>query len=297
MKILNLVYPDKSDIQYEIQKFPDGQQNIIITAYNGKQTEPVKIKSRLNNFKDLELIICSVASLCELGLNTIHLYVPYIMGARSDRKFQAGGNNYIKDVLAPIINSLNFESVTCVDPHSDVLEACINRFKKESNLYLLAMAMNNIYNDFLLVCPDAGASKKIYKVAEYIGYKNNIITCSKDRDVNGNLTKIVFPFETHKYNGQDFIIVDDICDGGATFINIARKIKDCLLIREANQQIKPGKIYLIVTHGVFSKTLENVMEHFDGIFCTNSYSDTQYLPDITDEVGAEHKIFKQLNIF
>ena len=145
MKTLNLVYPDKSDIQYEIQRFPDGQQNIIIEDYNARGIWPVIIKSRLNNFKDLELIICSVASLRELGIKTIHLYVPYIMGARSDRKFQEGGNNYIKNVLAPIINSLNFESVTCIDPHSDVLEACINRFKKESNLYLFTMAINNIH--------------------------------------------------------------------------------------------------------------------------------------------------------
>lgn len=30
MKTLNLVYPEKSDIKYQVQKFPDGQQNIVI---------------------------------------------------------------------------------------------------------------------------------------------------------------------------------------------------------------------------------------------------------------------------
>ena len=30
MKTLNLAYPERSDIKYTIQKFPDGQQNVII---------------------------------------------------------------------------------------------------------------------------------------------------------------------------------------------------------------------------------------------------------------------------
>lgn len=32
MKTLNLVDLDKSDIKYKIQKFPDGQQNIVINT-------------------------------------------------------------------------------------------------------------------------------------------------------------------------------------------------------------------------------------------------------------------------
>lgn len=114
MKTLNLVNPDASRINYKKLSFPDGQQNIIITS---SISESVQIKSRLNNWLDLELITCAVASLRELGVEEIHLYTPYIMGARSDRKFEEGGNNYLKDVICPIINLLNFKSVTCIDPH------------------------------------------------------------------------------------------------------------------------------------------------------------------------------------
>lgn len=56
MKILNLVYPDKSDIKYNKIQFPDGQQQVII-GMGGKVTytssSPIQIKSRLNNFEDL----------------------------------------------------------------------------------------------------------------------------------------------------------------------------------------------------------------------------------------------------
>ena len=299
MKTLNLTDLDKSDIKYKISKFPSGQQNITINKDDCYDSNygyllmthkdcKVTIKSRLNNWLDLELISCSVASLRELGVEEIHLYVPFIDG-RQDNKFEEGSNYYIKSVLAPIINSLNFKSVTCIDSHSLVLDNCINNFKKIYNLELVHFAITDMYKinekeNFILVSPDAGATKKIYKLAEQIGYKGDIITCSKDRDVDGKLTKTVVPLE-HKHLRKDFIIVDDICDGGATFINIAKKLK-------ASMQNDPhaGKIYLIVTHGIFSKGFSEISQYFDGIYTTNSYS------TIWDGNDAG-KLVKQLNVF
>ena len=312
MKTLNLAYPDKSDIKYTVQKFPDGQQNVIITsvvsvhsetityiAYpNWEIPKEVTIKARLNDFKDLELIICAVASLRELGIEEIHLYTPYILGARSDRKFEDGGNNYIKSVIAPIINSLNFKTVTCIDPHSNVLEACIKGFRKESNLNLVRFATNHyqhenkktsgnmvedtILNKFILVSPDAGASKKIYKIAEQISYKGDIITCSKDRDNNGKLTRTTVPIYGNHFE-KDIIIIDDICDGGATFINIAKEIKN-----SSDGSRFKGRLFLVVTHGIFSKGLTELAQYFDGIYTTNSYKNCNQL---------ELLKVKQLNVF
>ena len=209
MKTLNLVNQDLSDIKYKISRFPDGQQNITIdpTLINDRFTleegydgvvvstqqivklyhKPIiQIKSRLNNFLDLELIICATKSLRNLGVKEIHLYTPYFLGSRSDRKFEEGSNNYLKDVICPIINSLNFESVTVLDPHSDVLEACLNNFRKESNFDIVKFALQDLYfnhptklcsevinTECVLVSPDAGASKKIYKLAKQICYKGD----------------------------------------------------------------------------------------------------------------------------
>jgi ribose-phosphate pyrophosphokinase len=317
MKVLNLVNQDNSDINYVISKFPDGQQQvkILIKAtynnglfkydLNSKENElnyhwdkgVVQIKSRLNNFQDLELIICTVKSLRNLGVKEIHLYTPYFLGSRSDRQFEEGSNNYLKDVICPIINSLNFESVTVLDPHSDVLEACLNNFRKESNLDLVNWVIfseqcekNMDEPSFILVSPDAGANKKIYKIAEQIGYKEDVITCSKNRDINGKLTKTIVPITDeqhsmlHKGPYKDFIIIDDICDGGATFINIAKEIKE--YFHESGKT--KSKIYLIVTHGVFSKSTTELNHYFDAIYTTNSYRDYSQLELLT---------VKHLNVF
>lgn len=312
MKTLNLVYPEQSDIKYRIDKFPDGQQQVTITSVisvysetityitypNWEIPKEVTIKSRLNNFTDLELIICAVKSLRNLGVKEIHLYTPYFLGSRSDRQFEIGSNNYLKDVICPIINSLNFESVTVLDPHSHVLEACLNNFRKVDNKRLVEFALREIHENsdeakpwkdqFILVSPDAGASHKIYKLAEQIGYKGDIITCSKERNTEGKVTKTVVPID--KFNGKDLIIIDDICDGGATFINIAKELRNKL--NDYTKFNTEPKIYLIVTHGIFSKGFNELSKYFDGIYCTNSYKDIQPL-----DLHNFKPFLKQLNVF
>lgn len=307
MKLLNLTDLDKSDIKYEISRFPDGQQQVKILGETSVSYKPVisygtflkgvQIKARLNNFKDLEKIICATKSLRNLGVKDIHLYTPYFLGSRSDRQFEKGSNNYLKDVICPIINSLNFNSVTVLDPHSDVLEACLNNFNKVDNVNVVNFTLDNIVketlnlNNSILISPDAGANKKLFKIADHFGFKD-IITCSKSRDVDGKLSKVNVPITgdqhnmIHKGPYKDFIIIDDICDGGATFLNIAKEIKGYFY---ENGKTK-CKIYLIVTHGIFSKGFKELNKYFDGIYCTNSYR------DIASDEYEEKTNVKQLKV-
>jgi ribose-phosphate pyrophosphokinase len=285
---LNLAYPEKSsvmNIKFTVSKFPDGQQSITINqVFN--ETDTIDIYSRLNNFKDLELIICANKALRNLGVRKINLYVPYFLGARSDRKFAEGGVNYLKEVICPIINSQKFKSVTVMDPHSDVLEACIKNFKKIDNIKLVKEALTKIDNTntarekLILVSPDAGALKKIYHVAEHFQI-NNIVIANKHRDIKtGKIVSTEVPGLTQEPYRKNFVIVDDICDGGRTFLEIVKTIR-----KERNKSTFNDKIYLIVTHGIFSAGLDELKKHFDGIFCTNSVS------DIDDDY------LEQLNIF
>lgn len=275
MKQLNLVYPEKGQIKYELIPFPDGQNNIVLkTNYVG---EMIEIVSRLNNFTDLEKIVCSVKSLNGIGEHNISLFVPYFLGSRSDRKFESGGNNYLKDIICPIINSLNLSRVRVLDPHSDVLEACLNHFHKQDNSELIEFVIHDLdidINCINLLSPDAGALKKIYDIGKKFDI-DSIVTASKVRE-NGKIVRTEIP-EHNFYNNPVFII-DDICDGGKTFIEIAK------ILAYTNCAEK----YLIVTHGIFSKGFSELSQYFTGIYCTNSYSD---LGAITDMINI-----KQLNI-
>ena len=287
MKILDLVDQEKVgdlNLRYKISKFPDGQQSINLDFIHLE--DEVKISSRLNDFKDLEVILCATAALKNVGVKTIHLYVPYFLGARSDRKFTDGGINYLKDVICPIINSQGYETVTIMDAHSDVLEACIHNYRKIDNTKLVKFALTDIDNTnsarekLTLVSPDAGALKKIYHVSEHFGIDKMVIA-NKHRDIKtGKITHTEVPGLTQEPGSKNFVIIDDICDGGRTFLEIAKTIR-----KEREDYVFNDKIYLVVTHGIFSAGFLELKNWIDGIYCTNSVKD------------VDNELVKQLNIF
>jgi ribose-phosphate pyrophosphokinase len=192
--------------------------------------------------------------------------VPYFLGARSDRKFEVGTSNYLKTVICPIINAQKFSRVTVLDPHSDVLEACLDNYHKHNNHRLVKDALTAIDNKndaqerICLVSPDAGAYKKIFDVAKEFGI-NRIITANKVRDIKtGNIIRTEVP-TLDQHADLKYVIIDDICDGGRTFVELAKAMKES----------RPtAKIYLIVTHGIFSAGFDTLNQYFEGIYTTNS---------------------------
>jgi ribose-phosphate pyrophosphokinase len=218
-----------------------------------------------------------------LGATNIELYVPYFLGARSDRKFGEGETNYLKNVICPIINSQGFSKVITLDPHSDVLEACLNNFEKENNFKLVEYAINEIdkKENIILVSPDAGAYKKVFDVAKEFQIEN-IITATKVRDIKtGNILSTQLPIISRNVKYK-YVIVDDICDGGRTFIELAKAIKS---------QREAVEIYLVVTHGIFSAGFVELNKYFKGIFCTDSYR------DVADDEYETKTNVKTLKVF
>ena len=63
--------------------------------------------------------------------------------------------------------------------------------------------------------------------------------------------------------GKTCLIVDDICDGGGTFLGMAKALK----AKHA------GTLYLAVSHGIFSKNLKALKQTFKAIYTTNSFKD------------------------
>ena len=266
---LNLVDLENSDIKYKISKFPDGQQSIKLDMVDADLPNKitVSITSRFNSFLDLELIIAANQALREFSyVENVKLNVPYFLGARSDRKFEAGTSNYLKTVICPIINAQKFSRVTVLDPHSDVLEACLDNYHKHNNHRLVKDALtaidnkNNAQERICLVSPDAGAYKKIFDVAKEFGI-NRIITANKVRDIKtGNIIRTEVP-TLDQHEDLKYVIIDDICDGGRTFVELAKAMKES----------RPtAKIYLVVTHGIFSAGFDTLNQYFEGIYTTNS---------------------------
>lgn len=288
--ILNLFEPQKSDIKYELMTFSDGQPNIKFDPVsfkglaimakdkatldlNGGISIHVKIKSSL----DLMNLIFAVYTLRQLNSELpLTLVMPYVWAARMDRIMDRKLKNepFALKIIADLINKLDFEKVIVLDPHSDITPALINNIEIISQgvifeQFLTYYDQNNTKSPDLIaaISPDAGAIKKCYDTAAEAGFEGIIINASKHRDVKtGKILSTTVPL--HDFLGADCVILDDICDGGRTFIELAKVLKN----RNA------GKLYLIVSHGIFSQGFDLLLEYFEQIWTTNSFFSEDKLP-------------------
>jgi ribose-phosphate pyrophosphokinase len=243
------------EIQYESFTFSGGEPHIKINP-SIDITKPVTITHRLNSFNDVGLLCLAVDALQRMDAIVDTLIIPYFPAARQDRVMVKGEPLSVK-VYANIINGLQFKKVIVFDAHSEVTPALLNNCTIVTNNTLVEKVLQQIGKDILLISPDGGALKKIYKVSEYLGGRQ-VVECSKTRDVKtGKLTG--FKVYADDLAGKDCLVVDDICDGGGTFIGLAKELKNK----------NAGKLYLVVSHGIFSKGFEE-LNCFERIFTTDS---------------------------
>lgn len=265
------------EINYEAFTFAGGELHIKLDPTD--LAESITITHRLNAFSDIGLLYLAADALRRSGVKRLDLFIPYFPAARQDRLMVEGEPLSVK-VYADLINQLNFETVTILDPHSDVTPAVLNRCVALSNHAFMHQVVGIIGSDALLISPDGGALKKIYKVSEALNGMD-VVECSKSRDVKtGRLSG--FKVYADDLQGRPCIIVDDICDGGGTFIGLAKELKSK----------NAGTLYLAVSHGIFSKGTELLTEVFDHIFMTDSVKELQ--SDKITTLALSTLIYEQL---
>jgi ribose-phosphate pyrophosphokinase len=264
MNTFDLIYPDRSDITYKAMVFPDGQPHVKIDMQKLAPVDrkaPLRIFSRLNNANDLLTALLVKNTLDYLEFGHVELHVTYLLAARMDR-VMLDGEPFSLKVVASLINLANFKKVLIFDPHSEVSTALIDRSYVVTNHLFVADALSDYACTHsgeapVLVSPDAGALKKIHKLAQFLGIEN-VVEAMKERDVKtGALTN--FKAMTEHLHGQTCFIVDDICDGGGTFAGTAKMLKEK----------GAAKVILVVSHGIFSKG--PVIGHVDGVYTTDSF--------------------------
>ena len=242
----------QGNIDCEVKSFVfSGGQVSISLPDKLDYKNPVQITAHIKSSEDIiRLLMVNDAIKRHSTDIKVSLVMPYIPYARQDRVCNQGEALGIK-VFCDLINSCNFESVVVYDPHSDVAPALLdnvivvdikalvsyNKFKWEDD-----------YKSAVIVAPDAGSNKKVASVCKLLG-KDSFIRADKVRELStGNITDTVI--YANDLKGQNCLIIDDICDGGRTFIELGKKLKE----KGAE------RVGLFVTHGIFSKG----KEVFDG---------------------------------
>jgi len=243
------------EIKHESFTFSDGEPHIKIL--DTIDTNNVTITHRLNSFNDLGLLLIAIDALKRMFVKNIELFIPYFPAARQDRVMIEGEALTVK-VYADIINSLNLDKITIFDPHSEVSSALLNNCVVVNNHKFISHVVQQLPNDLLLVSPDGRALKKIHKLAMHLE-NYQVLECGKKRDVkSGSLSGFKVPEDD--LQGKDCLIVDDICDGGGTFLGLSHELK----------KRNSGNLFLAISHGIFSKGLEKLESEFEQIFTTDS---------------------------
>ncbi|HFA49666.1 MAG TPA: ribose-phosphate pyrophosphokinase [Bacteroidetes bacterium] len=264
MKILNLSKPFKmpagNAIRFEAFIFNGGEPHIKLELDDTiDPQEEILITQRICSSDDLILLLLATDALRRSGYKKISVFIPYFPAARQDRVMVPGEPLSVK-VYADIINAQQYERVIIFDPHSDVTAALLNNVKIITNEYFIKMVVEEIGDENIcLIAPDAGAVKKAHSLAMKLNIQT-IITCEKTRNVsNGKLSD--FKVHADNLNNKTCLIVDDICDGGRTFIGIANELKNK----------NAGPVFLAVSHGIFSGGLDKFNGILDGVFTTDSF--------------------------
>lgn len=254
------------EIEYKLFKFNGGELHIKLNNnIDYSKVDKVIITNRFNSSDDIMKVLIAKEALERKGVKNFDLIMPYIPYARQDRQCEEGESFTLK-VFTTLINSANFDNIIVLDAHSDVAPALLNNCTNISNEQYVDMTFHYIAEyydaDITLISPDSGANKKANKLYDNLQVFSSLVKCDKRRDTKtGKLNG--FEVFTNDLKGKTCLITDDICDGGRTFIGIAEELK----------KKNAGKIYLFVTHGIFSNGFEELNKHFAGIFSTNSFSD------------------------
>lgn len=192
----------------------------------------------------------------------LEAHISYLGYAQSDRRMPYVLGSFGLKAIAAMLNALPIDAFYVIDPHSDVTEALLRGcrpIRRSISQILALFAEAGLYFD-CIISPDAGAYKKLMGLNDS---ELPVIPANKYRGLGGSL-------EVHIDNtaiaGQRALIIDDICLGGRTFLELGKAVKnDC------------ASISLYTTHPILCGDNAALSEMFDAI----GHGDTRSHADVS----------------
>ncbi|MBE5878004.1 MAG: ribose-phosphate pyrophosphokinase [Lachnospiraceae bacterium] len=220
--------------QVDVKHFPDG--TLLMKELIG-QKDKVTLTWMYENNEELVALYFLTKHIRSKGVKEIALELPYIPNARQDR-VKAEEDIFTLKYFAEMINSLEFASVTVLDPHSYVSEALINNIRiqtpKKYVDRVLAELTKKHGENILLYFPDEGAMKRYSAM-----FDRPYVFGIKKRDwTTGDIKGLDVAGQTELIKGSTVLMVDDICSRGGTFYYSAKTLKE----------LGAERMYLYVSH-------------------------------------------------
>lgn len=213
-----------------------------------KDTPVCEVIERLN-------LVVDAMRLSKVYPTSLHLIMDYLPYGRADRVFEEGNPNPLRLFIKQL--SKLVDSITVEDPHNP--RAYADYCSEFGICCLQHLPYPQLAKQWdYLICPDKGAKVRVYNLQDKIqkdtGRLIPIVIADKVRDVTtGWIVDTILDVDETLLTNTNVLILDDICDGGGTFIPLANKLRE----KGANL------VGLYVTHGIFSKGLQVFKNHID----------------------------------
>jgi ribose-phosphate pyrophosphokinase len=285
-------------------QYPDGMPGVkqagLMGIHNTRHFKRLLV--RVTSAAALLDAMFFVDALVERGVPAPELILPYVPGARQDRLFEEGDYLFGMKSVAKLINERKFPKVTVVDPHSDVTPALIDRcevihsdvafthfaYTRDGERVMANAVASPSYRFDPLVdpvnytgvlAPDGGAEKRATRVAKALGLP--VYRAWKKRDVrDGSITGTGNETIPDEVAAGKLLLVDDLCDGGRTFIELANHMDYV-------------RCDLFVTHGLFSKGLKPLFDVFENVITTDSVIPTVLEADNVIRIPVAQGLFNR----
>lgn len=257
--------------------FPNGEVSFkfphhILNSARGFQYV-FNVEVNINNSSDLVRFLLFQDMLYE---NTsphdlCYLVFPFFPYSRADRRFK--DMPFSLKTFCNMVNLDFWDTVTTYDVHNpDPIEEYLG-IKFENSMFKTMKAASAIFmghvEDHSTVCivaPDAGSYERAVNFYQEIedftslgGYNVNFKSLIFDKVRDESSGKILNIKPADRVPEADlYILVDDICDAGGTFLGVADHLP------------KDKKKILFVTHGYFSKGTQLLTDAFDAVYTSST---------------------------
>ena len=214
--------------------FPDGTSQVWKLPPDALDASPLTVGWRFESEAEV-MHLAQLAALLRHYGRPATLDIRCLPYARQDKPVR-NDRTFALYAFAPILNAMGWEKVILHDPHSPVVRDLIDRavirgFQDE------ALDAYRRTGSSLMCFPDDGARFKYH--ADFPNVPN--VWAQKTRDqATGELGEATL---TGDVANARVLIVDDICDGGATFVRLASALRAG----------RAAKVCLFVSHGLFTK--------------------------------------------
>jgi ribose-phosphate pyrophosphokinase len=261
------------EIEWKQWFFPGGEVGVQITKPLGTITNVLIKWTGLIGLHEPMVIRQLVDALKHEKQVYVSLFVPYFPYARQDRYCSNGESYALSQFVQSTFIGLDINGLIVWDLHSSKSRELIKDYVRcdvvEIQQYELTRDIVSNYD--CLIFPDEGAAKKAQQY-QNAGYNGDFITMKKFR--SGGM--VVYGEFTRNIAGKKCLVVDDICDGGATFVSMAHKIYETHKYPDL-----PHTLDLYVTHGIFSRGIDNLLGSYNNVFTANLMSPD---PSVADKI-------------